>query len=71
MLVAVNQYLQMAIDDKFYQQLQLRRYLLRCQLQILDQYFPDMAFHFMDKTRIAVLTKEHCQNTGIALKKSL
>ena len=55
MLVAIDQYLQMTIDDKFYQQLQLRRYLLRCQLQILDQYFPDMAFHFMDKTRIAVL----------------
>ena len=34
MLVAVNQYLQMAIDDKFYQQLQLRRYLLRSQLQL-------------------------------------
>ena len=55
MLVAIDQYLQMTIDDKFYQQLQLRCYLLRSQLQVLDQYFPNMVFHFMDKTRIAVL----------------
>ena len=49
MLVAIDQYLQMTIDDKFYQQLQLRCYLLSSQLQVLDQYFPNMVFHFMDK----------------------
>ena len=45
----------LTIDDKFYQQLQLRCYLLSSQLQVLDQYFPNMVFHFIDKTRIAVL----------------
>ena len=40
MLVAIDQYLQMTIDYKFYQQLQLRCYLLSSQLQVLDQYFP-------------------------------